>query len=92
LNYGYAWGVNDHDHIWNFNNHVWKHIPGGLKWITVSDTNTIFGVNSADMIWQYLGNGNWNNIEGRLKMVHSRNGQLVGTNSNNDLFRLILNP
>ena len=68
-----VWGVNSSNNIWYRDgvNGSWKHIPGKLKQISVSnDGNHVWGVNSSNNIWYRDGvNGSWKHIPGKLKYV-----------------------
>ena len=45
----------------------WTQIAGGL--VQVASGAEVWGVNSGDAIWKYLGNNKWQNMPGRLTNV-----------------------
>ena len=69
-------------------------LPGKLKQISVG-TTSIWGVNSADMIYEMQNisfdlQGNisfkWQNISGRLKYLSVHKGIIWGVNKNDEIF------
>lgn len=66
---------------------AWTSIPGSLKCVACASDGTVWGVNSADNIFRWLGGG-WEQIPGGLKQVSvGAATQIWGVNSADNIFR-----
>ena len=70
-------------------------MPGKLKWIA-SGTDVVVGVNSDDDIFYREGitsdnptGTKWHKVEGKLMNIDIEEGEVVGTNSANNIFRFL---
>ena len=80
------WGVNRQFQIWKRTTSTsWVRIPGGLKQVSVSDKDHVWGVNSGDHIYRRTGDS-WQQVSGRLKVVSVGQSGVWGVNSNDDIF------
>ena len=60
----------------------WYQISGGLTWVDVGIDGTVWGVNANDDIYRYLGENNWQKIDGKLKQISvGRANHLFGVRS-----------
>src|SRR5438270_293394 len=66
----------------------WTHVAGKLKWVSVGIDGTVWGVNSNDDVFRYLGDDQWETIAGKLKQISVGSAALVwGVNANDDVFQ-----
>jgi virginiamycin B lyase len=66
---------------------AWTSIPGSLKYVACAGDGTVWGVNSSDNIFRWLGGG-WEQIPGSLKQVSVGSAtQIWGVNSSDNIFR-----
>ncbi|HKO58023.1 MAG TPA: tectonin domain-containing protein [Thermoanaerobaculia bacterium] len=65
----------------------WTQMAGALKWVSVGQDGTVWGVNANDDIFRWNG-GTWDNIAGKLKQISVGNANNVwGVNAADDIFR-----
>jgi len=87
---GSYWSVNSEYQIYDGLCDNWYDVPGGLKYVSVSDDgNHVWGTSSNDDIYYRAGAfGSWTLVDGKLKTVSvSGDGSHVwGTDSENDIF------
>lgn len=86
------WGVNSNDNIFKFGDdqNSWKQIPGGLKNVTSSGKDYIWGTNSSDAIYtckKPCDDAKWIKVDGGLKQVSADDEYVWGVNSNNYIYR-----
>ena len=72
----------------------WQHIGGKLSWISAG-SNIVFGVNSAGNIFYRSGitesapaGTSWVRVPGGLRQIDTYQGEVWGSNSNDDVFKL----
>ena len=66
----------------------WTIVPGALKHVSVAADGTVWGVNSADNIYRWLGGGDWVQIPGSLKQISVGSAsQVWGVNSADNIYR-----
>jgi hypothetical protein len=67
---------------------TWTQISGALKWVSVGQDGTTWGVNASDSIFRYQGNNTWQPISGKLKQISVGNANNVwGVNAGGNIFR-----
>ena len=86
------YGVNSNNRIYSRpvdGSGTWRLIPGGLKHVTASGRNEIFGVNNAGQIWRCKKPciGDWERIEGGLVQCDATFNGLFGVNSAGNIYR-----
>jgi len=66
---------------------TWTQKPGALKWVSVGQDGTVWGVNSSDNIYRWNGT-TWQQIPGALKQISVGNATNVwGVNSSDNIYR-----
>ena len=69
-------------------NSNWNYIPGSVNSISLAPNGALFGTNRVSGIY-YMSNykaGNWIQLSGGLKQIHTNGTTIVGTNTNNEAF------
>jgi hypothetical protein len=67
---------------------TWVAVPGTLSHISVGDSTTIWGVNSADKVYEYNNDGGWTNVPGSLTQVAvGTDGTVWGINSSGQTYQ-----
>jgi len=84
-----VWGVNKANEIFMRTSispkSAWKRVAGGLKHVSVSDSNRVWGVNRYG--WVYRRGGNkWNRVSGGLKQISVGEAGVWGVNDANDIY------
>jgi len=82
------WGVNVHGGIYQLNadGKSWTKIAGAL--VQVASGAEVWGVNSGDNIYKYLGNNKWQHMPGKLTNIDvSDNGNVWGVNRGQNIYR-----
>ena len=72
-----VWGVNGKQDIYQYHNGGWIQIAGKLVEVSCSADGTVYGVNSADQIFQYNGQGGWSVVAGALTHIAVANINLI---------------
>jgi len=71
-------------------NSKWNNISGSVNSISLAPNGALFGTNRVSGIY-YMSNykaGNWIQLSGGLKQIHTNGTTIVGTNTNNEAFYL----
>ncbi|XP_073425972.1 fish-egg lectin-like [Dendrobates tinctorius] len=77
---GQVYGVNFGDDIYQWENNIWKQMPGKLIHVTVGPAG-VWGVNRANAIFKWQDNG-WVNVAGSLKQIDAGGDKFIsGANS-----------
>jgi hypothetical protein len=66
----------------------WKQIPGGLKYVEVSEDNSLWGVAGNDEIY-FCDNKDdckWIKVNGALKQISATNDVVCGVNKNDEIY------
>jgi hypothetical protein len=67
----------------------WTSAHGALKYVSIAPDRTVWGVNAADEIFWWNGNG-WSVRSGRLKQISAASARVVwGVNASDAIFRRI---
>jgi len=66
----------------------WALVAGSLKHVSVAADGTVWGTNSADNIYRWLGGGDWVQVPGSLKQVSVGSAsQVWGVNTADNIYR-----
>jgi hypothetical protein len=66
---------------------AWMAIAGALKWVSVGQDGTVWGINASDEIFRRTADG-WQQVAGSLKQISVGNAnQVWGVNADDEIFR-----
>jgi len=87
-----VWGVNKANNIFmRTSPHPkapWRRVNGALKHVSVSDRNTVWGVNKHDQIYRLAGTKEkpWVHVRGSLKQISVGDAGVWGVNAKNEIY------
>jgi hypothetical protein len=84
-----VWGVNRAENIFRRakdGSGKWTNVPGKLKHVSSGPTGKVWGVNTNNDIYTLKADGNWRQIDGKLKQIDVGPNEVWGVNANDDIF------